>query len=152
MSDIKIDSSGDIEESNGDLSLTTGTDSIDQFLRQKLRTFFGEWFLDNRVGLPYFQQIFQKDFDIDIIDSAFKREILTTNGVLELLEFFLKPIFMRIELYSSNVSDSILLLIVKTEFSLIFWYFPRKEIRSSRFMVTYPFFSYEIDISPVNNW
>jgi len=87
MSDIKLNTAGDIDISEPDLQLTSGTNAIDQHLKQRLRMFLGEWFLDNRIGLPYFQHILKKNPDAIVIDSVFKRQILTTPGVLELLSF-----------------------------------------------------------------
>ena len=49
--------------------------------------FLGEWFLDKSQGVPYYQHVFVKNFDPVIIDSIFKRVILTTPGILELLTF-----------------------------------------------------------------
>jgi len=87
MSDIKLNTAGDVDISKPDLQLTSGIEAIDQHLKQRLRMFLGEWFLDNRIGLPYFQHILKKDYDAIVIDSVFKRQILTTPGVLELLSF-----------------------------------------------------------------
>jgi len=87
MSDIKLDSSGDIDTSQPDLQQTTGVDAIKQHIKQRLKTFYNEWFLDLRRGLPYFQHILVKNPDPVVVDSAFKRQILDTLGVLELIAF-----------------------------------------------------------------
>lgn len=87
MSDIKLNTAGDVDVSEPDLQLTSGIEAIDQHLKQRLRMFLGEWFLDNRIGLPYFQHILKKNPDPIVIDSVYKRQILTTPGVLELLSF-----------------------------------------------------------------
>ena len=88
MSDIRIDTdTGDIEIIEGELSLTSGTDAIRQHLKQRLNTYFREWFLDQRIGIPYFEHILKKNPVPSVIDSIFKREILTTPGVIELIEF-----------------------------------------------------------------
>jgi len=87
MSDILLDSTGDIDTSQPDLQQTTGVKAIKQHLKQRLKTFYNEWFLDLRRGLPYFQHILVKNPDPVIVDSAFKRQILNTPGVLELIAF-----------------------------------------------------------------
>jgi len=87
MSDIRLSTQGDIELVNGDLSLTQGADAIVQHLKQRLKTFLGEWFLDNRVGIPYFQQILIKNPDPLVLDTIFKSVVLNTPGVQELIEF-----------------------------------------------------------------
>ena len=73
-----------------DLSLVSGIESIRQHLAQRLKTFMGEWFLDNRIGVPYFQQVLIKNPDPVVLDSVFKAVIVNTPGVIELLEFDLK--------------------------------------------------------------
>lgn len=85
MSDIKLDSNGDIDLSTNALQLTTGIDAIVQHLKQRLRTFYGEWFRDRRIGVPYFEQILIKNPNPNVIDSIFKRAILDTPGIISLV-------------------------------------------------------------------
>lgn len=88
MSDIKINTAtGDIELTGNDFELTTGREAIEQHLAQRLKTFINEWFLDLRIGIPYFEHIFKKRFDPVIVDSVLKREIIRTPGSIELLRF-----------------------------------------------------------------
>ena len=87
MSDIKIDSDGDLVLQETDLVLTTGQEAIEQHLTQRLRTFVGEWFLNNTIGIPYFQQIFKKQPDPIIVDSVLKKEIIETPGIAKLVDF-----------------------------------------------------------------
>lgn len=91
MGDLKLDTDGDLELAGGDLQVTDGLDSIAQAIRCRLRTFFGEWFLDESVGVPYLQQIFGKVVDPEGIDAIFKREILSAvpNVRLEIIEYTL---------------------------------------------------------------
>ena len=51
--DLQLDTTGDLDVSTGDLLLISGTDQTAQRLRIKLQFFLGEWFLDQRVGIPY---------------------------------------------------------------------------------------------------
>lgn len=69
---------------NGDLSLVTGRDAIAQHLSVRLRTFRGEWRLDERVGLPYFQSILVKAPNMAVVRSIYRRAILSTPGVTSL--------------------------------------------------------------------
>lgn len=74
---------GDLELVNGNLKLATGTQAIDQHLRAKLRTFLGEWFLDTRIGIPYFQQILgRKNPPVNLISAILRKAILQTSGVV----------------------------------------------------------------------
>lgn len=86
--DILLDSdTGDIFLPGSDLILTSGQEAIEQHLRQRLQTFFGEWFLDGRIGVPYFQQILKKNPDLTVVDSLLKKEIIDTQGIEELTQF-----------------------------------------------------------------
>lgn len=83
------DTSWDLSMGDTDLQLVDGPDAILQHLKQRLKTFLGEWFLDQRIGVPYFQQVFVKHPDPLVLDSAFKAEIINTPGITELLSFAL---------------------------------------------------------------
>lgn len=86
--DLALDPlTGDLKLSNGDLTLVKDADAVAQYLRQKLKLFQTEWFLDETVGIPYFDQVFVKNPKQVIIDSVFKTAILNTPGVVELLSY-----------------------------------------------------------------
>ena len=88
MSDIQINTATeDIELVGNDFVLTEGVDAIKQHLSQRLKTFLNEWFLDNRIGVPYFEHVLKKNFDAVVVDTVFKKVIIDTPGVLELLAF-----------------------------------------------------------------
>jgi len=84
---IKLDANGEIAIENGELVFVTGQEELTQFIGQKLKTFFGEWFLDLRLGIPYFEVIFQKQPDPAVIDAVYINEITDTPGVTSLREF-----------------------------------------------------------------
>jgi len=85
--DLKLDSDNDVLVENGDLVLLTGVEAVGQHLRNRLNTFFQEWFLDKREGVPYFEHIFKKKINPLVVDGIFKREIINTPGILELKSF-----------------------------------------------------------------
>lgn len=88
MSDIQINSATeDIELVGNDFALTTGVAAIQQHLSQRLKTFLNEWFLDKRIGIPYFEHVLKKNFDPVVVDTVFKKQIIDTPGVIELLYF-----------------------------------------------------------------
>src|SRR5687768_11395985 len=82
--------SGDLKLTpEGDLIWTTDvTLETAQRLRSRLRFFKGEWFLDLRQGIPYFQTIVQRADDATL-RSIFGRVIRATPGIasLESLSF-----------------------------------------------------------------
>ena len=110
---------GDLQMTpQGQLVLVTGQEEIKQHSAQRLRTFFGEWFLDVLIGIPYFDQIFEKRQNVNDIDAIFINEILSTPGIIRLLEFDLDIPDLasrRLELsYTAQTSESLEPLIVET--------------------------------------
>jgi hypothetical protein len=82
--DIKLTNTGDIDFSTGDLVLLDGADAIVQHLKIRFRFFLGEWFLDPRIGIPYFEQILVKNPDTNIVRSTFREVIIKTPGIANL--------------------------------------------------------------------
>ena len=87
MSDIKLNSNWDIDIDNGDLSLTEGREGVQQHWAQRLKTFFGEWFLNTKIGVPYFQHILKKNYNPVIVDSVLKKETIETPGIIRITKF-----------------------------------------------------------------
>lgn len=85
--DLKLDSSHDLAIENFDLVLVSGVDQVIQKIGIRLKFFLGEWFLDISVGLPYYSNVLKKDFDVGLLESSFKAQILGTPGVDSLSEF-----------------------------------------------------------------
>jgi hypothetical protein len=81
--DLQLDSSGDLEiGDDGDLILIDGIDAIKQHLTISLQFFKGEWFLDIRIGFPYFEEVLRKAPDLNVVRSLFREAILAVDGVL----------------------------------------------------------------------
>lgn len=59
----------------------TGPDAVLQRVKVRFRFFLGEWFLDQKLGIPYYRDILIKNPDILLISSIFQRVLLTTPGV-----------------------------------------------------------------------
>lgn len=76
---------GDLKLVNGQLVFATGVDAIMQHLRIRLGHFKGEWFLDRREGIPYFQSILRKNVDERVVRSIFRQALRTAPGVAEVL-------------------------------------------------------------------
>lgn len=89
---------GDLDLSNGDLYLIEGNDAIAQHVSQRFKTFLAEWFLDETVGVPYFDYIFRKNPNPVVIDAVLKRTALESPGVVELTSWELSIDSARREL------------------------------------------------------
>lgn len=89
--DLALNDSGDIFLSaGGDLSLVTDGGAVIQHIRQRLRFFRGEWFLDTSRGVPYFAAILgKKTPDSYRLSGIFRDAILGTPGVISLTSFSL---------------------------------------------------------------
>lgn len=85
------DFGGDVIFYNGALTprqMTCGLKtSVSQRLVTRLKTFKGEWFMDNTHGFPYFQRVLGKKIKKESIDKIFREEILKERGVKNLTYF-----------------------------------------------------------------
>lgn len=61
--------------------------TVAQRLKIKLQTFRGEWFMDQTIGLPYFQTILKRGVSKATIDTIFQEQILSEPDVVEIVEF-----------------------------------------------------------------
>lgn len=84
MTDVKLDNTGDLELSNGDLVGVSGADGVAQRLLLKLRSFRGEWFLDEAFGVPWYQDVLVRGADTAILHATFTDAISSTPGVRRL--------------------------------------------------------------------
>ena len=72
---------------DGDLVIVSGQPEILQHILQNLRTYLGEWFLDNTVGVAYYQQILVKNPDLGAVDAILQDAIVNTPGVTQLTNY-----------------------------------------------------------------
>lgn len=61
--------------------------SVSQRLVTRLKTFKGEWFMDNTYGFPFFQEVLGKKINKEDVDTIYRREILKERGVKNLTYF-----------------------------------------------------------------
>jgi hypothetical protein len=87
MSDFLQTNDGDIAIVNNTASFVEGADEVAQRMTQRLRTFLGEWFLNQEIGVPYLQEVMKKNPNNTIVESVFKREIMDTPGVIGIDSF-----------------------------------------------------------------
>ena len=56
-----------------------------QDLYIRLNHFLGEWYLDVREGVPYFRTLLRKGFSLSAVDSMFRKVLLSSPYVLEVI-------------------------------------------------------------------
>jgi hypothetical protein len=86
MVDFKLDGNDDLLIENNDLVLVDGLDAIAQDMQTRLQIFQGEWFLDTRIGVPWFQKILGSKSRSLVVKSVIRKSILTTPGILNILD------------------------------------------------------------------
>lgn len=85
MIDLLLDSeTGDIVFP---LASVQGIDKIRQELSSRLRFFQGEYYLDTRIGIPYFQGMLQKGVARTLIEAEIKSAILDDPSIISIAQF-----------------------------------------------------------------
>ena len=87
MADLALDIEGDLLVTDDALSLVEGDDALVQNLVIRFQLFLGEWFLDTRIGVPYFGEILIKNPDLSRVRGIFRQVVLTTSGIESIEEF-----------------------------------------------------------------
>jgi hypothetical protein len=80
-----------IDPVTGDLEipvrLLSGADSVLQRVWIRLRWFLGEWFLDQRLGVPWRERILIKGVDVRDVKQILARVVEQTPGVASVVDF-----------------------------------------------------------------
>lgn len=63
------------------IRILRGPDAVIQRIRQRFRMFRGEWFLDKRLGIPYYEEILVKNPDVGVVTTIFRQVLTDTPGV-----------------------------------------------------------------------
>ncbi len=88
MTTLKMNADNrDLDLSSGNLILVTGILEVRQKIITRLRFFLGEWFLDTRLGFPYFERVLGVKATLVEAEQLFRQVILSTPGVIEVLSF-----------------------------------------------------------------
>lgn len=84
--DLLLGDKDDLVIKDFDLLLTNDKQILKQALRQELKTFKGDWFLDIDKGLPYYQDILGQRNSIDSVRAIFIEAIKQVAGVKEIVD------------------------------------------------------------------
>jgi len=72
---------------DGSLAVVRGAEAVGQHVRQRLKTFSGEWFLDTTAGVPWLDEILGRGYDPALAEAVVKGEVLDTDAVTEITSF-----------------------------------------------------------------
>lgn len=89
MTDLKLDSTHDIAIENNDLVLIESVEAIAQDVLIRLQFFLGEWFLDTRLGVPYFEKVLGQKPRLTALKGLFRKVILSAPGMLGMKDFLI---------------------------------------------------------------
>ena len=79
MFDVLLENDGDLKVSeNGDIILT---DSVRQAVVVRLRWILNEWRLGPDFGFPWFEHVFVKKPNMELIKSDIRQQIMSVDGV-----------------------------------------------------------------------
>jgi len=85
---LDIGGTNDLMFVNGGCPVTRSkTEVVQQRLLIRLRTFYGEWFLNDTYGVPYFERILGHKVTKDSVDAIFQDQIHQEAGVAGIVEF-----------------------------------------------------------------
>lgn len=77
-----------------------------QRLECKFRQFRGEWFLDTRIGVPYYESIYVKKPNLQLVRRIFRRVILTEAVVATIEELNVKLVGRELQFDFRAVTQS----------------------------------------------
>jgi HSP20 family molecular chaperone IbpA len=71
----------DLHLVDGKLSFVEDEEAIAQHLRIRLQFFRGEWFADEREGVPWFEEILTKPSNLPLVRSILRKVVVDTPGI-----------------------------------------------------------------------
>ena len=91
MLDLKLDSAEwDLYFEEGNLVLVSDADQTVQHIKQRLLTFYQEWFLDQSIGVPWLQQTLEKPASLSMVEVILQEVIRKSPEVRKLTSFVVR--------------------------------------------------------------
>ena len=88
MRDLKLDNNGDVDITSGKGWLTNDLgDTARQSLQIALKTFYGEWKLDNTIGVPYLQSILGQKTNLAHSSNLIRASVYGEKLIRSVTEF-----------------------------------------------------------------
>lgn len=99
--------SGDLSFSNGRAVIISGAAEKAQKIKNRLSLFLGEWFIDTRVGMPWYQTVLVKNPNLQIIQQLFRSVILGVEGIayVEAVEVIYDPALRTLSYTFAAIDD-----------------------------------------------
>lgn len=82
-----LDGNHDTHLRGSSLAIVRDADYVTQAIRTKLLLYQGEWYLNLKAGVPWFQEIFVAPANIGRADELIQAEILSVEGVQYLSKY-----------------------------------------------------------------
>src|SRR5713101_4786911 len=93
---LALDKNNELVLVNGNLTMVSDGAAIQQAVQNALQTFLGEWFLDSpvnpKIGVPYYQAVFVKNPNPNLLKKVFTDVILAVRGVKSVVQLDLQYI------------------------------------------------------------
>lgn len=78
-------------DDTGNLAMAKKSEAIAQNVRQRLKHWFGEWYLKRDSGVEWMKYVMgAHPSNLDVAESLIKKTILKTPGVTQILEFSIR--------------------------------------------------------------
>jgi hypothetical protein len=74
---------------DGNLAMVYDSEAVAQHVRQRLMTYWHEWFLDTEAGVKWLDQIMGHKYNPALAESVVKAEVLDTDGVVDMVSISL---------------------------------------------------------------
>lgn len=87
MTTFKIDSNGNVDVSKKALVIIDGLDALKEHIQQKYSMFLTEYFLDERAGIPYYENILIKGYNPFNVETILKRVLYNIDEVYSIDSF-----------------------------------------------------------------
>lgn len=100
--DLAVNNEGYLVEENGDLLEVYNDEQLRQQVIARLKFFKGEYFLNRREGIPYYDYILVKNPNLDLINAIMRLQVKKIPGIFSIdfltLEFNRKERKLKINM------------------------------------------------------
>jgi hypothetical protein len=78
----------DLKISNGDFNICPNNkEALAQAIKIRLKTLYGEWFLDSSLGIPYLTEVFSQRISPNYLRHLITSELENIHDIKEIIDF-----------------------------------------------------------------